>query len=1102
MKRLKRLSGIILSVVMAVGTALSGNMANSVYADVPIMEYADTEVSVNPEFDGEESIVEVEDIEEAIEEENEEPIQDEIVTDEQELSDDEISEESGEVISEEEIIEDDEDSPAIEDDEVEIAEDGWGNVSDEEYDNTVYDDLDYVLGELPAIEDTTVESIHDFGDDMVAEEMALSEDSLSIPKSFPVTNKTGKTRDELIAELISYADEYYPGLRNQGSYGTCWAHASMALAEINMIKKGKISASDADYSELALAYYLMHTVVDPLGGTVGDSNNDGPSTYGRHDWLVNGGNLMYSTRALANWVGATDESYVPYSKASYVHTNGLESTYAFMDKAHLNAFAQVGIGDRDAIKALIMENGAAGVSYHAADSGAGESNSTYYNAANNCWYYPNSKGTNHAVTIVGWDDEFSRDNFNVVAGSKPSGDGAWLIRNSWYSGSPSDKYSLRGYFWISYYDANLSNVFAMEFDDSDNYEYNYQYDGSVMSANVGLSNLFSAANVFEVKADDDGENLRAVSFCTNNTTNQEYTIDIYVNPQNGDPTSGTLMEDSTVSGMTTYAGYYTVELPDPVFLDKGDKVAIVVSMKKSGDMPGISCEYKSSGSWIESITAAKSNQSYIYDYTGDDWEDLGAAENANFRIKAFTDGVDPSQDWKYEKHNIHYVLDGGKNSASNPSYTRWISPDITLANPTKAGFVFGGWYTDAAFTDRIKVIETGTMADVTVYAKWSECKYNVKFSTNGGTGTMTAMQDVLYDKSYTLPTNKFTKKGYVFKSWNTKKDGSGKSYSNKASIKNLTKTNGATITLYAQWKIATYSITYKLNGGKNSSKNPSSYKMTSNTITLANPTRKGCTFVGWYSDSKYTKKVTKISSGSTGNKTLYAKWTTIKYTITYKLNGGKNNSKNPTSYKVTTADILLRNPSKKGYAFKGWYKDKNFKTRVSMIEKGSTGNKTLYAKWTKNQYSIKYYLDGGLNISLNPTAYTVTTPTINLVSPIKTGYSFGGWYSDSSFKHRVTSIKKGSTGNLKLYAKWVSSGTYTIRFSGNGATGGSMDDIKGISYEQIITLPLNRFTKTGYTFYGWNSRPDGQGVWARNGQQIGRLGTRDGDVVVMYAIWK
>ena len=81
---------------------------------------------------------------------------------------------------------------------------------------------------------------------------------------------------------------------------------------------------------------------------------------------------------------------------------------------------------------------------------------------------------------------------------------------------------------------------------------------------------------------------------------------------------------------------------------------------------------------------------------------------------------------------------------------------------------------------------------------------------------------------------------------------------------------------------------------------------------------------------------------------MYAGWTK-KYTISYKLNGGKNSVENPKSYSKLTDTIVLRQPKRSGYKFKGWYKDKKCTKKVTRIKKGSTGNITLYAKWTKKK---------------------------------------------------------------------------------------------------------------------------------------------------------
>lgn len=236
-------------------------------------------------------------------------------------------------------------------------------------------------------------------------------------------------------------------------------------------------------------------------------------------------------------------------------------------------------------------------------------------------------------------------------------------------------------------------------------------------------------------------------------------------------------------------------------------------------------------------------------------------------------------------------------------------------------------------------------------------RYTISFKGNGSTSGSMKNITAKKDESYTLADNTFKRTGYSFTGWNTKKDGSGKSYANKASVTNLTKTNGATVTLYAQWKINTYKITYKLNGGKNSSKNPKSYKVTSKAITFANPTRQGYTFKGWYSDKKLTKKVSGLKAGSTGDKTIYAKWSANKYTIKYNANGGKGTMKNKSMTYDKKAKLTKNAFTRQGYTFKGWATSKadakkgkiKYKNaaEVKNLTKKNGDKITLYAVWKK-----------------------------------------------------------------------------------------------------------------------------------------------------------
>lgn len=228
-----------------------------------------------------------------------------------------------------------------------------------------------------------------------------------------------------------------------------------------------------------------------------------------------------------------------------------------------------------------------------------------------------------------------------------------------------------------------------------------------------------------------------------------------------------------------------------------------------------------------------------------------------------------------EDYKIAYNLNGGTNNKSNPNKYNKKTKTIKLKNPTKAGYTFAGWYKDAKFKKKITSIKKGSKGNITLYAKWTANTYTIKFNKNGATsGKMSNQTKVKYDANVKLNANKFAKKGYAFVGWNTKKDGKGKMYTDKASIKNLVTKNKGTITLYAIWGNE-FKITYNLNGGTNNKANPSKYKLNTE-VNLKNPTKKDNKFLGWYTDAKFKNKVTKIAKGTSGNITLYAKWESTK----------------------------------------------------------------------------------------------------------------------------------------------------------------------------------------------------------------------------------
>lgn len=230
-----------------------------------------------------------------------------------------------------------------------------------------------------------------------------------------------------------------------------------------------------------------------------------------------------------------------------------------------------------------------------------------------------------------------------------------------------------------------------------------------------------------------------------------------------------------------------------------------------------------------------------------------------------------------------------------------------------------------------------------------------------------------------------------------------------------------------------------------------------------------------------------------------------KITITFKGNGSTSGSMSKQTAYTNSTFTLKKNAFKKsGYVFAGWNTKANGKgTSYSNKQKVSnlTGSITLYAQWTLPSYKITYKLNGGTNNKKNPTTYKKTTKTITLKKPTRKGYTFKGWYLDKNFKNKVTTIKKGSTGNKTLYAKWEAN-KYTIKFNGNGSTSGKMSALTGRKYGQSYKLTANKFKKKGYTFVGWNTKKNGTGKSYTNKQSIKNLTSKNGGTVTLYAQWK
>lgn len=441
--------------------------------------------------------------------------------------------------------------------------------------------------------------------------------------------------------------------------------------------------------------------------------------------------------------------------------------------------------------------------------------------------------------------------------------------------------------------------------------------------------------------------------------------------------------------------------------------------------------------------------------------------------------------------------------------------------------------------------ETGSSSSST-----TSSTYTIKFDGNGSTSGSTSSMTMTVGTSKSLNSNGFSKTGYEFTGWNTKANGSGTSYSNRATVKDLT-TAGKTITLYAQWEPAVLEVYYNANGGALDS---TKYKLLLKTIYTASPYSKfvdtwtynntksnglfnastfglyrtGYTFTKWGTSSyggtlfdqddttiKPTDLKSSIKYGDT-SLTLYAQWNPNTYTIKFDGNGSTSGSTASMSMTYDVSKNLTANGfSKSGYVFAGWNTKANG-TGTSYVNKESVKNLTsvngatvtLYAQWTVSTYSIAFNGNGHTGGSTASMSVNFDTPvTLRANGFTRTGYTFKNWNTKSNGsgttytdKQTVTNLSSTAGSTIYLYAQW-NPNSYTIKFDGNGNTGGSTASMS-MTYDVAKNLTANGFTKTGYLFNGWNTKSNGGGSNYTDKQQVKNLSSTNGDTVTLYAKWK
>ncbi len=272
------------------------------------------------------------------------------------------------------------------------------------------------------------------------------------------------------------------------------------------------------------------------------------------------------------------------------------------------------------------------------------------------------------------------------------------------------------------------------------------------------------------------------------------------------------------------------------------------------------------------------------------------------------------------------------------------------------------------------------------------------------------------------------------------------------------------------------------------------------TVPKLTVTRRGYYFLGWSHDKFATSADFKSGSAFTyTGQDFYAVWQTRNYKITYNLDGGKNNSANPSKYTVESPAIYLKPATKAGYRFDGWYTDAAMTKKSSGIAPDSIGDRTFYAKFTKMaDVKLSFSRNGGSGNA--PAAQTVkygTVVTIPSIFPTREGYYYLGWSKDKNATEGQYKAgdKITMTENTVLHAVWKPR-TNTITFDANGGSGTLPATIKVLTGKTAV-IGSSSMSRSGYWFLGWSTSSTATTGTYKTGSEISV--SKD---TVLYAVWK
>lgn len=447
-------------------------------------------------------------------------------------------------------------------------------------------------------------------------------------------------------------------------------------------------------------------------------------------------------------------------------------------------------------------------------------------------------------------------------------------------------------------------------------------------------------------------------------------------------------------------------------------------------------------------------------------------------------------DRAYEAHftakSYNVTYDYGYDGVTSKATATYDS-QFNVKSPSRDGYDFIGWtYNGEEFASKTWDIDS----DITLIAHWKAKKYKISYDLNGGDNSPANLNE------YTIETPTFTlsdpaKNGYDFVGW------SGAGISGVSKDVAIEKGSIGNREYTANWKAHTYIVNLDSNGGEcSTSKMNVDYN---EKFVLPQPTKMGYTFAGWF-NAEDNAEVTDCTWKFLFDLNLYAKWNINTYTITYVLGGGVNDENNPIAYNVESDDITLNNPTRSGYTFAGWNSKLGNKQFNPTISQGSVGDFSFEATWEANLNTIVFFGNGNTDgETKSQQAHTNSKLKLNANGYVREGYVFSGWSETKNGLVKYvdqSEITVPTDSVYELYAVW-SPNLNTITFNGNGSDSGTMDS-QSMYTDSTENLTANGFSKTGYHFIGWSTKPTGDVEYIDQGSY--KMG--NGSSYDLYAKWE